>query len=51
MNKVILMGRLTRDPEICYTQGSGKIFASGKQGIQNNPPTYAISIGGETKKD
>ena len=27
MNKVILMGRMTRDPEIRYTQGSGMAVA------------------------
>ena len=25
MNKVILMGRLTRDPEVRYTQGDNQI--------------------------
>lgn len=24
MNKVILMGRLTRDPDVRYTQGAGE---------------------------
>ena len=28
MNKVILMGRLTRDPEIRYTQTSNTVVAS-----------------------
>ena len=28
MNKVILMGRLTRDPEVRYTQTSNKLVAS-----------------------
>lgn len=35
MNKVILMGRLTRDPQVRYTQGAGsngdcKIYACGR---------------------
>ena len=28
MNKVILMGRLTRDPEVRYTQTSNTLVAS-----------------------
>lgn len=30
MNKVILMGRLTRDPEVRYTQGGGAGYGSGE---------------------
>ena len=34
MNKVILMGNLTKDPEIRYTQ-SGKAYARASVGVTN----------------
>ena len=35
MNRVILMGRLTRDPEVRYSQGERSAFYAGL--MENNP--------------
>ena len=35
MNQVVLIGRLTKDPELRFTAGSGKAVHGGKQEGKN----------------
>ena len=43
MNKVILMGRLTRDPEIRYSQGNDQMAIASLQGKIYLKPNAEIS--------
>ena len=43
MNKVILMGRLTRDPEIRYTQTSNTVVASFSLAVRKTSRLYKHS--------
>ena len=44
MNKVILMGRLTRDPEVRYTQTSNTLVASFSLAVNRRFARYQYAL-------
>lgn len=51
MNKVILMGRLTRDPEVRYSQGPNGQFAVARYSLAVDRPVSRNNANGEATAD